>query len=58
MRTDNEPALAPSADSQKVKAKRMTVGKGLVFFFLAFAGLMFTLYAIIILWTGMTAAGG
>lgn len=56
MRVEDEPALAPSADSPKSKQKRATVGKGLVLFFMAFAALMFALYAAIIIWTGITAA--
>lgn len=56
MRIEDEPALAPSADSLDGMNKRAKVGKGLLLFFIAFAGMMFALYAAIIVWTGMAAA--
>ncbi|MDH6268650.1 hypothetical protein M2360_004057 [Rhizobium sp. SG_E_25_P2] len=55
MRPDDEPALAPSAENSAQKMKRVTLGKGLLVVFMAFAALIFTLYAAILVWAGMTA---
>ncbi|WP_170976480.1 hypothetical protein [Rhizobium sp. FKL33] len=50
------PRLAPRADSPDHNKKRMALGKGLLVIFLAFAAMMFALYATILIWTGIAAA--
>lgn len=54
MRPEDEPSLAPDADSPARKRKRAAIGKGLMLLLVAFAAFMFTLYAAIILWTGVS----